>query len=198
MTPLRTIFAATTLLLLAACGETGTYYEATPAQVKSRIMTATLPHHIVGSQIARSRTFERDGQIVTALVAEDGRDLMHFISTVTPEGAGSRVATDIELLADIGEGSFETAMAMNLMDQLADEHVAAAIEGRPFNMMFATNPAAVDALPPEARQQVEDANAAMQAMNEAHRMNGFGSDTGQDDGWADDSWVTDGESDWNY
>ena len=197
MRPFRLMIAAAALMV-AGCGDEGTYYEATPAQVKSRIMTATLPHHIVGSHVARSRTFERDGQVITALVSQDGRDMMHFISTVTPEGEGSRVATDIELLADIGEGSFETAMAMNLMDQLADEHVAAAIEGRPFNMMFATNPAAVNALPPEARQQVEDANAAMQAMNEAHRMNGFGSDTGQDDGWADDSWVTDGESDWNY
>ena len=183
MTMFRAIAIAATLLV-AACEEQGTYYEVAPSQAKASIKAAVVPTHVLGSTIKRSRAYDRgDDQVVTALIDGQGRELMHFVTTVTPDGEGSRVDTEIEMTKDADTRSFEATYALALLDKLADEHVAAAIEGRPFDMLFATNPAAVAMMGPEMRDEVESANRAMQELNESQQMGSFGSESGSGSDW---------------
>ncbi len=155
-------------VLLAACGQTGTYYEKTPEQVAAALKGAYLPTHVLGGSIKRSRVTQPDpNTVVTALIGENGTEAMRFVTTITPDGTGSRVVTELqppegknkERAAEMmASGSYEIAM----IGQLANEHVAAAIEGRPFDMMFATNPMAKAMLrdKPGVQEQIDQANAS--------------------------------------
>ncbi len=123
------------------------HYDKTPYEVRAALAAAYVPTHILGSYVKGSQVSTPDDQtVVTALIGEDGTELMRFVTTVTPDGSGSEVAT--EVLAPEGEHAERAAEAMKkqgyamaLMRKLADEHVASAIEGRPFDML-AFNPMA--------------------------------------------------------
>lgn len=145
----------------------GEYYEQSPAEVRSSLMRARVPVHVLGSYVAGSRVFTPDDQtVVTSLVDANGNELMRFVTTVEPDGEGSQVDTEIEPPRGENAERAEQAMkqqgyAVSLLALVADEHVASAIEGRPFNML-AMNPAAnamMGAMPGTAAQ-IEDANMA--------------------------------------
>lgn len=166
-----------------------TYYEKPPSEVMSALSSAYVPTHILGSYVKGSRVTMPDGKtVVTALIDENGAELMRFVTTVEADGTGSLVDTVVE--APEGEhakGAAEAmksqAFTMSLMEKLADEHVAAAIEGRPFDML-AFNPMAKGmAQSMGYGEQIDEANAA--AM-EFSRMDQQGT---TESGFADDSWV---------
>lgn len=123
------------------------HYEKTPAEVRTSIAKAYLPTHILGQYVKGSRvTTPDDETIVTALIDENGSELMRFVTTVTPDGTGSEVATEVtepegKHAGRAAEAMKTQAFTMTLMRKLADEHVAAAIEGRPFDIL-AFNPMA--------------------------------------------------------
>ncbi|WP_188818397.1 hypothetical protein [Novosphingobium indicum] len=131
-------------VLVAACGNSGEYYEKPPKQVTSALKSAYLPTHVLGGSVKASRVTQPDAEtVVTALLAENNSELMRFVTTVVPDGDGSRVSTAI--LPPEGRNKVraekalaENGLAMGLMSAVAKEHVAAAIEGRPFDMMFAS------------------------------------------------------------
>lgn len=166
------ILAIAAAVLLAACGETGVHYDKSPEQVAAALKAAHLPTHVLGGNIKRSRVTQPDAStVVTALVAADGSEAMRFVTTITPDGSGSRVLTEVQAPEGQNAESASRAMAsegyaMALMGGLANEHVAAAIEGRPFDMLFAANPMAKEALrnKPGVQEQINRANASAARM----------------------------------
>lgn len=177
------------------------YYDVPPSEVRRSLSDAVVPTHVLGSYVTGSRVTRPDGRtVVTALLDEDGRELMRFVTTVRASGEGSSVSTALEPPVGSKAGKVSKAMqsqpvAMSLMKKLADEHVDAAIEKRPFNMM-AFNPAgdAMMGALPGLREQVDAANesAAMMARaeQEQHRREswskGWGSQkSGGANGWGE-------------
>ncbi|MCA0903581.1 hypothetical protein [Qipengyuania aquimaris] len=167
------------------------------------IKSAHLPTHVLGKQVKRSRvTQPAPDTVVTTLLGEGGREMMHFVTTVTPDGTGSRVATEIAIPEGVKERLDEAVAkdpmanyAMNLMHVVAREHVVAAIEGRPFDMTLG-NPKAEVAMQmnPEMRAQIEEANKAASDMakqeQQMHFSQSYGNDWGDSgsstgDGWGD-------------
>lgn len=164
-------------LLLAACGgETGVHYDKAPGEVKMALRMATLPLHVLGTQATGSRvTMPDDQTVVTAVLGPNSSEMMRFVTTVTADGTGSRVSTEVVAPEGNNKDRAAKAMAANghvkgMMDQLADEHVAAAIQGRPFDMMFATAPLAKGVINsnPQLQASVAQANEAAAMMNQAH------------------------------
>ena len=167
-----------------------TYYEKPPSQVMSAISGAYLPVHILGSYVEGSRvTMPDDHTVVTALLDRDGTELMRFVTTVTADGTGSLVDTVVEAPEGRHAKGAEKAMksqafTMSLMEKLADEHVAAAIEGRPFDML-AFNPMAKGmAQSMGYGEQIDEANAAAMEFSRMQQDEHAG-----EDGFADDTWV---------
>jgi hypothetical protein len=167
-----------TALLLAACGaQSGTYYEKSPEAVKTALKSAVLPYHILGEHAAGSKVTTPDGNtVVTAILGKDGNEMMRFVTTITADGAGSRINTDVQ--APQGANSDRAkdtmkkqAFAMALMEKLAAEHVAAAVEGRPFDMMFATPGMSkgMAAMNPGMKAHFDQANANAEAFNKMKR-----------------------------
>lgn len=170
------------------------HYDVPPAKVMSRISSAYLPTHILGTQVKGSRvSLTGNDTVITSLIAGDGTELMRFVTKVQADGAGSSVSTTVEpptgANADRAAKVMQSqAYTMALMDKLAQEHVAAAIEQRPFNML-AFNPAAeaMAKTMPGMEQQISQANEAAAMIAEMEQ------DTFHDGGgWVDDS----GASDW--
>ncbi len=162
-------------LLLAACGEQGVHYDKAPGEVKMALRMATLPLHVLGTQATGSRvTMPDDQTVVTAVLGPNSSEMMRFVTTVTADGTGSRVSTEVVAPEGNNKDRAAKAMAANghvmgMMDQLADEHVAAAIQGRPFDMMFATAPMAKGMINsnPQLQASVAQANEAAAMMNQA-------------------------------
>lgn len=177
-----------TALLLVACGAQGTYFEKSPEAVKSALKSATLPYHVLGNSAAGSNvTMPDDQTVVTSLLDKDGNELARFVTTITPDGTGSRVNTEIEGPQGPNSERAKDAMkkhgfAVVLLEKLAAEHVTASIEGRPFDMMFATPGFAkgMAAFNPGVKAQIDQANANAAAMNAASDD----SQSSEDDGYA--------------
>lgn len=188
------MLALTGALLLAACGAQGTYYEKTPQQARSALRSAVLPFHVLGSMAKGSRVTQPDeNTLVTAILGPDQSELMRFVTTITPDGSGSRVAVEVRPPEGrnkdrAGKAMGSNGFAMALMDKLAQEHVAAAMEGRPFNMMFASGPMAggMVAANPEMQAQINQANQGAEDMNRAMQNSGgddgFGSENDAEGG----------------
>lgn len=195
------LLASLGALLLMACGQSGDYFDKSPQQVIAALRSAAVPIHVLGSTVKRSRVTQIDSHtIVTALLDTNGSELMRFVSTVTPDGTGSRVATSVVAPEGRNKDRAEAAMAKNglamgLMAGVAKEHVASAIEGRPFDMLFA-NPMAqkMAGAIPGVSQQINAANEAAAEMakyeQQAEFEKNYGEDWGgsrrrEEDGWAD-------------
>lgn len=180
----RNLIAVTVAVLLAACGAQGKYYEQSPKDIRMALRTATLPYHILGSSAAGSRVSQPDDNtMITAIIAQNGSELARFAAIITPDGEGSRVQVEVRPPEGNNKARAEKALAGNayasgLLQKLAEEHVAAAIEKRPFDMMFATGGMAKGMINsnPELRAHVEEANAAAAEMNQAAQDGGFSSD----------------------
>lgn len=177
-------------LLLSACGEQGTFYEKSPQAVRSALRSATLPYHVLGSSATGSRVTQPDeNTVVTAVLGPNQSEMMRFVAIITPEGSGSRVAIEVRPPEGKNKDRATKAMgsnvmAMGMMEKLAAEHVDAAIQGRPFDMMFATGPMAKGMINanPEMKAQIDAANSSAQAMNQFERQ----SDR-EDSGFAEDA-----------
>lgn len=166
-----------------------TYYERPPADVMSALSAAYVPTHILGSYVKGSRVTMPDGEtVVTALIDEEGRELMRFVTTVTADGTGSLVDTVVEApegehAKNAQEAMKKQAFTMALMETLADEHVASAIENRPFDML-AFNPMARGIANASGYgKHIDEANAAAMEFSRMDQQ-----DT-TESGFADDSWV---------
>ena len=178
-------------------GTSAQHYDVPPAQAMSRISSAYLPTHILGTQVKGSRvSLTGTDTVITSLIAGDGTELMRFVTKVEADGAGSSVSTTVE--PPTGANAERAAKVMQsqaytmaLMDQLAQEHVAAAIEQRPFNML-AFNPAGESMLNamPGMKEQISQANEAAAMIAEMEQESYHSGDS--DGGWSDDS----GASDW--
>lgn len=122
------------------------HYEKSPREVRAAIAAAHVPTHILGQYVKGSRVSTPDDRtIITALIDENGRELMRFVTTVTADGTGSEVTTEVAApqgayAARAADAMQKQKLTMALMGKLADEHVASAIEGRPFDIL-AMNPA---------------------------------------------------------
>ena len=201
MSILRSIMTIFGAIFLASCGNSGEYCEKTPEQVTHAIKSAHLPTHVLGKQIKRSRvTQPAPDTVVTTLLGEGGREMMHFVTTVTPDGTGSRVATEIAVPEGVKERLDEAVAkdpmanyAMNLMHVVAREHVVAAIEGRPFDMTLG-NPKAEVAMQmnPEMHARIEEANKAASDMakqeQQMHFSQSYGNDWGDSGAGTGDGW----------
>lgn len=175
----------------------GTHYEKSPSDVKAALSAAYLPTHVLGSYVKRSQVSISGDTVVTALIDENGAELMRFVTTVTPDGAGSLVDTEVQAPEGVhAKGAAEAmksqAFTMSLMAKLADEHVAAAIEGRPFDMMFG-NPMAKEmaGAVPGMQAQIDDVNASAAGMVRAEQDDAYSAEYGDD--WAGTDEAT---SDW--
>ena len=177
-------------------GSAEQYYEVPPAHAMSRIASAYLPTHVLGTYVKGSRvTVSGSETVITSLIAQDGSELMRFVTTVKADGTGSAVSTTVEpptgAHAERAAAAMQSqAYTMALMDQLAQEHVAAAIEQRPFNML-AFNPAGNAMLnaDPEIRDAIQQANEAAAIMAEMEQ------DSFHEGGGSQD-WGDSGGSDW--
>lgn len=169
----------------------GKHFAKSPSDVKAALSAAYLPTHVLGSYVKGSRVSISGDTVVTALIDESGAELMRFVTTVTPDGSGSIVDTEVEAPEGIhAKGAAEAmksqAFTMSLMAKLADEHVAAAIEGRPFDMMFG-NPMAkqMASAVPGMQEQIDDANAGAAEMSRFEQDEEYGADYGDDWGSAE-------------
>lgn len=167
-----------------------TYYEKPPSAVMSALSSAYVPTHILGSHVEGSRVTMPDGKtVVTALIDRNGAELMRFVTTVRADGTGSLVDTVVEgptgrHAERAAEAMKSQAFTMSFMEKLADEHVAAAIEGRPFDML-AFNPMAKGlAQSMGYGEHIDAANAAGSTFSQADQADGA-----NESGFADDSWV---------
>ena len=74
------------------------------AKVREALAAAYVPTHILGQYVKGSRVSTPDDHtVVTALVDENGMELMRFVTTVTPDGEGSEVSTEV-LTRDLSSG----------------------------------------------------------------------------------------------
>lgn len=171
-------------------GSGGQYYEVPPTQARAAISSAYLPTHVLGSYVKGSRVTRPDNQtVVTALVGEGDVELMRFVTKVEPSGTGSSVTTTVE--PPVGKNAERAkkamkshAFVMSLMNKVAQEHVDAAIEKRPFNMM-AFNPAgeaAVNAIP-GMKEQIAEANESAAAFSRMEQEERRYSSSSQAGGW---------------
>ena len=169
------------------------HYDATPSQVKASLVAAYVPTGILGSTVKGSRVTQADDQtMVTALLDEGGNELMRFVTKIEPDGTGSSVETTVEPPHGKHAERAQEAMksqgfTMSLMDKLAQEHVAAAIEHRPFDMM-SFNPAAkqMAGMVPGMSEQIDQANRNMSEMSRIQQHAGSDDDDAEG-GWGGDS-----------
>jgi hypothetical protein len=150
LTPLRLVIGLVPMIggaMWFGMPSDGVHYDQSPQEVKAAIAAAYLPTHVLGSYIKGSKVSTPDDHtVVTSLLGENDAELMRFVTTVTPDGAGSEVDTVVEApqgqyAERAQEAMKKNGYAMVLMEKLADEHIAAAIEHRPFDML-AFNPMA--------------------------------------------------------
>lgn len=164
------------------------HYDRSPHDVKMALASAYVPTHVLGSYVAGSEvTLPDNDTVVTALIDDEGYELARFVTTVLPDGEGSSVSTEVQPPRGAHAERAEKAMksqviAMAMLEKVAEEHVAATIEGRPFDML-AMNPAAkamAGAVPGMSAQidQANEAAAEFSRMEQDH-------DGGYDDSWGD-------------
>lgn len=163
------VLASLGALALAACGQSGTYYEKSPEDVMNAIEKVRVPTAIMGRDISGFNVSRPlDNTVLITLTDASGKELYRIVNQVEADGNGSRVISQ----SQTPDGKALTGKLgghqANMMNQFNEEIVAAAIEGRSFDMMFATSPVAKSMLGnnPEMQAQIENANEAMLTMSE--------------------------------
>ncbi len=196
------------VLWMGLSGDTTTYARS-PAEIHSALKAARVPTHVLGEGVAGSRVrSDGENRVITALVDPAGVELVLFVTTVDPDGEGSQVSTVVQMAPgdraqEARDALKKNAIATALLEKLADEHVAAAIEERPFDMLFAAPPGAAQMISatPGMRDKIDDANASasdfaktQQEWAEHQREEEFREQYGDDwgasgadssDGWGD-------------
>ena len=184
----KTIVIMAASLLLAACGAEGTYYEKSPASVAAAITDAELSPMLAGE--ASDSTVSKPNSDTVVITGNDafGGDIFKITATLTPEGNGTRVQTQFALLHK--KKGYDEYMAQ----KMAQEHVAAAIEGRSVDIMAAANPVAKAMINsnPEMSKAVNQGMQAAIAFEKMEKQAEFeeeyGSDWGSSLQDADDGW----------
>ena len=163
------ILASLGALALAACGQSGTYYEKSPEQVMKAIEKVRVPTALMGRSINNFRVSRPlDDTVLIVLTDSRGKELYRIVNQVEADGAGSRVITQAQTPDGKALNAKLDSHQANMMNQFTNEIVASAIEGRSFDMMFATNPAAKAMIGnnPEMQAQIQASNEAMLAISE--------------------------------
>ncbi len=193
------LLACAGALLLTGCSA-GEYYEKTPQEVISALRSAYLPVHVLGGTVADRRVTQPDSNtVVTALIDRNGSELMRFVTTLTPDGTGTRVATEVRPPEGRNKNRASAAMeanglALGIMEKLAEEHVGAAIEGRPFDMTFASPSMAKGMMGavPGMSERLDAANEAAAEFSryeqQAEFESEYGDDWGRSAGDTSDGW----------
>ncbi len=147
-------------VLLSACGASGQYFEKSPEEVAKALKGAKLPIAILGRNVVgETVTNPTPNTFVITANDELGGDIFRIVATIAPDGNGTRVTSKFEQLHKT-LGSQDTSMAQ----KAADEQIASTIEGRAFDMMFATSPAAKAVLSAQGGKVQERINAANETM----------------------------------
>jgi hypothetical protein len=197
---LRTfVLASLGALALAACGQSGTYYEKSPEAVMKAIEKVSVPTAMMGRSISNFRVSRPlDDTVLIVLTDMNGKELYRIVNQVEADGNGSRVITQAQtpdgkaLDANLG------GQQANMMNQFTNEIVKSAIEGRSFDMMFATSPAAKAMLgnDPEMQATIDEANKAMLAISKMEQTveqiefeQKYGDDWGKSAGSKSDGWA---------
>ena len=163
------ILASLGALALAACGQSGTYYEKSPEQVMKAIEKVRVPTALMGRSINNFRVSRPlDDTVLIVLTDSRGKELYRIVNQVEADGAGSRVITQAQTPDGKALNAKLDSHQANMMNQFTNEIVASAIEGRSFDMMFATNPAAKAMIGnnPEMQAHIQASNEAMLAISE--------------------------------
>ena len=178
----RLILPVCGAILLAGCGESGDYFEKAPDQSIAALKSAYFPARTIGGPIKSSRTFQGEGGVViTALLDQDGSEMLRIVTTVAAEGAGSRVKTELAPPNGTGEmPKLDTASVANF----ARAHVARVIEGRSVDLTAGTAMA--------GSAVGERAGAAATAFSYAEEIADENRDRGQSDDWGTET----GGGDW--
>ncbi len=166
------------------------HYDVSPAEVRTSLSNAYVPVHVLGSYVKGSRVSKPDKEtVVTSLIDAQGRELMRFVTKVEPDGEGSSVSTTVE--PPVGPKAERVTKAMQsqpivvaLMNKVAQEHVDAAIEKRPFNMM-ALNPAgeAMANTMPGMKEHIAEANENAALFSRMEQEQRRYSSSAQAGGW---------------
>ena len=184
----RIMFGAALSLMLVACGQSGVYFEQSPEQISSALHSTTPPLALLGESIKRARVYDEGGNIITAFSDSRGKELLHIVTTVSPEGEGARVSSTLLVNPEFNSGLVNPG----LVQQMADEHVASAIEGRVFDVTFAAPGLAKAALSriPGGSERLEAINEGVafgtemrQMIDEAEREMEFREEYGDDWGF---------------
>ena len=177
-------------VLWLGMGSGAQYYDVPPSEVRTSLSNAYVPVHVRGSYVKGSRVTRPDNEtVVTALIGENGVEMMRFVTKVTPDGEGSSVKTTVE--PPVGKNAERAAQAMqkqafvmSMMNKVAQEHVDSAIEKRPFNMMaFSPAGEAMVNSVPGMKDQVAQANANAAAISRMQQDVRRSSSGGQAGGW---------------
>lgn len=196
------VLASLGALALAACGQSGTYYEKSPEQVMKAIEKVRVPTAIMGRSINGYRVSRPlDNTVLITLTDSSGKELYRIVNQVEADGNGSRVITQAQTPDGKALKAKLDSKQANMMNQFTNEIVASAIEGRSFDMMFATAPGAKALLNanPEMQAHIQASNEAMLSMSEAEQSMAeyaeqrkferkYGDDWGKSAGGKQDGW----------
>lgn len=177
-------------VLWLGMGSGGEHYDVPPSQVRASLSSAYVPVHVLGSYVKGSRVTRPDNEtVVTALIGDGGVELMRWVTKVEADGEGSSVSTTIE--PPVGKNAERAAEAMksngfimSLMNKVAQEHVDAAIEKRPFNMMaFSPAGEAITNTVPGMKEEVARANETAAMISRMEQQSRRSSSPHQAGGW---------------
>lgn len=190
MRVLCNIILMSAAMLIGACSQSGTYYDKTPDAIAAALTDANLSPMLAGDISDKTVSRPNPNTIVITGNDELGGDVFRIVANLTPDGSGTVVNTKFELLHK--KKGHDEYMAQ----KMATEHVAAAIEGRPIDVMAAANPlakAVVNSNPEMSKAANQAFNAAVafekmdkQAKFEKEYGDDWGaSSPGSDDGWGE-------------
>jgi hypothetical protein len=136
---LRIMAALAATALLAGCGA-GETYPLSAKEVRSRLLNLKPPMFVFGSSGVEAMTSQIGQDQVRWTLVNDGKPLMRFTATVTPDGEKS---TNVALSVEPAEGKTDTQIGRNmssnpstvkLYETAMIEQIDARLENRSFNM----------------------------------------------------------------
>lgn len=178
-------------LALTGCGNSGTFYDKSPSAVAMSLRATKLPSYMMGETIMGQRVTQPDKDtVVISAIATNQSEAVRFIVKLKPEDEGTRVAVNVQAPEGQNKVRFEkSGNGAAKLTPFAQEHVAAAIEGRPFEMSAMTPGSKAI---PVISKEYDRASSAQAAMLEDLRQEGFRNKYGDD--WSASG--ADSNSDW--
>ena len=188
MRNILSVAAVSVAFFIGACSQSGTYYEKSPDDIALALSDAKMSPLLAGD--VNESTVSRPNANKVIITGNDdfGGDVFRIVADLTPDGSGTLVSTKFELLHK--KKGYDNYMAQ----QMATEHVAAAIEGRSVDVMAAANPIAkaiVNSNPEMSKAVNQGLNTAIafEKMEEQAEFNKkYGDDWGANSASSDDGW----------